>query len=126
MAIYFRDFVKGLSSHMILLTTLKKRNQFRPFRMTGEGRDTFVHIKRFSYSSYRCFNKGYRRCLIVQLENGFEKPVIFLSRILSDYALGNHGVGTLCFRILCERAWSLSIGKAFDTSYGSQELGLSI
>ena len=39
MANYFRDFVKGLSSHMIPLTAFtKKRSTSEPFKMTQEGR----------------------------------------------------------------------------------------
>jgi len=46
MANYFRDFVKGLSGHMIPLTALtKKKSASGPFRMTQKGRAAFAHIK---------------------------------------------------------------------------------
>ena len=46
MANYFRDFVKGLSSHMIRLTALtKKKSASEPFKMTQEGLAAFAHIK---------------------------------------------------------------------------------
>jgi hypothetical protein len=122
---YFRDFVKGLSSHMIPLTALtKKKSASEPFSMTEEGRAVFAHIKGllakssqvvimneedplFLYTDASTKSIG---GVLMQLQNGIEKPVIFVSHILSD-SLGNHGVGTLCFRLLCETTKSLSTGQ---------------
>ena len=43
---YFRDFIKGLSSYMISLTALTKKNSAsETFRMTQEGRAAFALIK---------------------------------------------------------------------------------
>ena len=53
----------------------------------------------------------------MQLQNGHISYRIKVS-------LGNHGIGTLCFCLLCQATWSISIGKAFHSSNVSQELGL--
>jgi len=52
--------------------------------------------------------------VLMQLQNGIEKPVIFVSHILSEQT-GNYGVGTICLRLLCEATWSISIGKFFHS-----------
>ena len=53
---YFRDFIKGLSSHMIPLTALTKtRSALDPFKMTSKGRAAFTHIKRLLAKSSQFF-----------------------------------------------------------------------
>ena len=43
---YFRDFIKGLSSYIITLTALTRRNRLRvPLGGTQEGRAAFALIK---------------------------------------------------------------------------------
>ena len=43
---YFRDFIKGLSSHLIPLTQLTKKNATqKAFQMTPEARDAFFRVK---------------------------------------------------------------------------------
>ena len=43
---YFRDFIKGLSSHLIPLTQLTKKNATqKSFQMTPEARDAFSRVK---------------------------------------------------------------------------------
>ena len=119
---------------MITLTALtKKRSTSEPFKMTQEGRAAFAHIKRLLAHQasqlvimneedplilYTNVSTKAIRGVLMQLENGIEKLVIFVSHILSDQAtLANHGVGTLCFRLLCKTTCSQSKRKDFYSSY---------
>ena len=53
--------------------------------MAHEGWAAFAHIKGLLAKSSQLVYKGYRRCPM-QLQNGIEKLVIFVSQILSDQA----------------------------------------
>jgi len=98
---YFRDFIKGLSSYMIPLTALtKKISASEPFRMTQEGRAAFVLIKDLLSKSSQLVIMNEQDPLILytdastraiggvlmQIQDGMEKPVIFVSHVLSDQA----------------------------------------
>ena len=84
---------------MIPLTSLtKKKSASEPFRMSQDGSATFAHIKDLLSQSYQLVimneedpfilysdanTKAIGRVLM-QVPNGIEKPVIFISHALSD------------------------------------------
>ena len=95
------DFLKGLSSHMIPLTALtKKRSASEPFKINCQGQAAFAHIKGLMAKSSQTVIMNEEDPLILytdastkaiggvlmQLQNGIVKPVIFASHILSDQA----------------------------------------
>ena len=93
MANYFRNFVKGLSNHMISLTVLtKKRSTLEPFKMTREGQAAFRNIKGLldKSSQLDIRNEEDPRTDAYkgngQLQNRIEKLVIFVSHILLNQA----------------------------------------
>ena len=86
---------------MIPLTALtKKKSASGPFRMTQKGRAAFAHIKELLAKSsqlvimnekdprslYTDASTKAIRGVFMQLQNGIEKPVIFVSHILSNQA----------------------------------------
>ena len=105
---YFRDFVKGLSSHMILLTALTKiSSALELFRVTQEGRSAFALIKDLLSNSSKSvimnekdplmfYTDASKRAIggvLMLIQDGIEKSVIFVSHVLSDQA-------TRCVKIL--------------------------
>ena len=98
---YIRDFIKGLSSYMIPLTALTKKNSAsEPFRMTQEGRAAFALIKDLGSNSSQLVIMNEEDPLILytiagtraiggvlmQIQDFYEieKPVISVSHVLSD------------------------------------------
>ena len=100
MANYFRDFVESLSNHMIPLTALtKKRSTSEPFKMTNEGQTAISHKRILAKSPqlvilneedplilYTDVSTKAIGGVLIQLRNGIENPMIFVSYIISNQA----------------------------------------
>ena len=63
--------------------------------------------------------------VLMQEKTGIEKPIIFISHILSD-TLGNYGIETVCFRVLRQATHPLPHKETIYSEDGPQESGLSL
>ena len=94
--------------------------------MTEEGRAAFAHIKGLLAQSsqlvimnkedplilYTDASTEAIECVLMQLQNGIEKPVIFISNFLSDQAT-RWGIMELELYVFVYLTWSIFIEKTF-------------
>jgi hypothetical protein len=98
---YFRDFINGLSGHLRPLTELTKRKfTDEPFAMTSEALAAFELIKKLLLEKTRLtimneedplilYTDASTRAVagvLMQVQDGIEKPCVFVSQVLSDQA----------------------------------------
>ena len=92
---YFQDFIQGLSYHMTPINSVnRKKSASEPFRMSQEGRKAFFLLSQSSQLVimkeedplilYTDASTKAIGSVLMQVQNGIENPVVFVSHALSD------------------------------------------
>ena len=112
--------MKGLSSHLIPLTLLTKKNATQKcFEMTPEEREMHFLLSRIFWFMHRNWWLSTKS----QEQNGVEKSIIFISHILgSSDEMGNHGARDLCFHLLRQATTTYLMGKLFTVKTDHKNL----